>query len=58
MVYNHYPLRYWVRLFPFSKALKTRLLRFLEQNRIGGLVIPLPAGNIAAIAYKNSEIAV
>ncbi len=58
VVYNHYPLRYWVRLFPFSKALKTRLLRFLEQNRIGGLVIPLPAGNIAAIAYKDSKMAV
>jgi SAM-dependent methyltransferase len=58
VVYNRYPVRYWVQLFPFSKALKKWLLRFLKQNRIGEFVIPLPAGNIAAIAYKGSEIVV
>jgi SAM-dependent methyltransferase len=58
VVYNRYAVQYWVQLFPFSKAFKKWLLRFLKQNRIGEFVIPLPAGNIAAIAYKNYESAV
>jgi SAM-dependent methyltransferase len=55
VVYNSYPVRYWVQLLPSSKILKRWLLRFLEQNRRGEFVIPLPAGNIAAIAYKSSS---
>lgn len=51
-VYNRYPIRYWTQLFPFPRVIKPRLLAFLEKNRVGRAVVPLPAGNLAAIAYK------
>ena len=51
-VYNRYPIRYWVRLFPFPTAMKSRLLGFLTTNSLGRLMVPLPAGNLAAIAYR------
>ncbi len=40
VVYNRYPVRYWALLFPFPRGLKTRLLRFLKESRLGGLVVP------------------
>jgi SAM-dependent methyltransferase len=51
-VYNRYPIRYWAQLFPFPKGLKTRVLGFLKTNPVGRLMVPLPAGNLAVIAYK------
>jgi SAM-dependent methyltransferase len=52
-VYNRYPIRYWAQLFPFPKGLKSRLLGFLKTNPLGRLMVPLPAGNFAAVAYKK-----
>jgi SAM-dependent methyltransferase len=52
-VYNRYPIRYWARLFPFPKAWKPRLMDFLQKSRAGGWLVPLPAGNLAAIGYKQ-----
>jgi SAM-dependent methyltransferase len=49
-VYNRYPLEYWARLFPLPRSTKQRTLRLFESLRIGRLVIPLPAGNLAAFA--------
>ena len=51
-VYNQYPVRYWVQLFPFPKRMKMMLMGFLKTNPLGRLIIPLPAGNLAAVAYK------
>ncbi len=51
-VYNRYPVRYWARLFPFPRGLKPRLLGLLNSSPLGRPVVPLPAGNIAFIAYK------
>jgi SAM-dependent methyltransferase len=51
-VYNRYPLRYWTQLFPFPGRLKSSLLGLLKTNSLGRLMIPLPAGNLGAIAYK------
>jgi SAM-dependent methyltransferase len=51
-VYNQYPVRYWAQLFPFPKRMKTVLLGFLKTTRLGRLLVPLPAGNFAAVAYK------
>jgi SAM-dependent methyltransferase len=51
---NRYPLSYWVRLFPFPSRVKQRTLAVLKRVPIGRWVIPLPAGNLAAIAFKGS----
>ena len=52
-VFNRYPLKYWAKLFPFPKGLKSGLMAFLDKSRFGRWVVPLPAGNLAAIAYKS-----
>ena len=53
-VYNKYVVRYWTRLFPFPKRMKEGLLAFLQHNPLGGTIIPFPAGNLAAIGYKQA----
>ena len=50
-VFNRYPLQYWARLFPFPSGYKQRILKILQSIPTGRWVIPLPAGNLAAIAY-------
>jgi SAM-dependent methyltransferase len=52
---NRYPLRYWTQLFPFPGPLKSALLAALEATAAGRIMVPLPAGNLAAIAYKQAE---
>jgi len=52
-VFNRYPLKYWAKLFPFPAGIKRRVLGALQATRPGCWVIPLPAGNLAAIAYKS-----
>jgi SAM-dependent methyltransferase len=54
IVYNRYPARYWAQLFPFPKPIKTRLLNLLKTTPLGRPIIPLPAGNMALIAYKSA----
>jgi SAM-dependent methyltransferase len=54
-VLNRYPIQYWARLFPFPAGLKQRVLKFLQAVRLGRWVIPLPAGNLAAIAQKSKR---
>jgi len=51
-VLNRYPVGYWAKLFPFPASLKRRVLALLQSLPVGRLVIPLPAGNLAAIGYK------
>ena len=48
-----YPLKYWAKLFPFPKGLKSGLMALLDKSRVGRWVVPLPAGNLAAIAFKS-----
>ena len=55
IVYNRYPVRYWAQLFPFPKATKPHLLNLLKTTPLGRPIIPLPAGNMALIAYKSSR---
>jgi SAM-dependent methyltransferase len=52
-VYNRYPIRYWAQLFPFPKGMKPGLMNLLQKYRLGRVMVPLPAGNLAAIAYKQ-----
>jgi SAM-dependent methyltransferase len=49
---NCYPLSYWMRLLPFPAAIKLPLSRLLDLLLLGRLPVPLPAGNLAAAAYK------
>jgi SAM-dependent methyltransferase len=52
-VFNRYPLKYWAKLFPFPKRLKSGLTALLDKSRVGRWVVQLPPGNIAAIAFKS-----
>ncbi|MGO9471741.1 MAG: class I SAM-dependent methyltransferase [Isosphaeraceae bacterium] len=51
-IFNRYPLGYWARLFPFPHRLKRRMLATVASLPMRRWVIPLPAGNLAAVAYK------
>jgi SAM-dependent methyltransferase len=50
---NRYPVEYWARLFPAPNRAKRRILDALHGSRAGRWVIPLPAGNFAAVAYRQ-----
>lgn len=49
---NRYPLSYWSQLFPLPRKLKIFALNLLRSSGAGKLLIPLPAGNISAVAFK------
>jgi SAM-dependent methyltransferase len=53
-IVNRYPLKYWARLFPLPGGVKSKVLGALRSSRLGAIVIPLPAGNIAAVGYKQA----
>jgi SAM-dependent methyltransferase len=57
-IWNRYPLHYWARLFPLPKARKAGILRRLKASALGHLLIPLPAGNLAAVGYKPHTLSV
>jgi len=50
-IINTYPLFYWIKLFPKIPA-KKQIISLSKKLKIGYLTIPLPIGNIGAIAYK------
>jgi hypothetical protein len=52
-VRNRYPLHYWLKLFPIPTTPKRKLISLLKRLKIGYLQIPLPAGNMAFIGYKD-----
>jgi SAM-dependent methyltransferase len=51
-IFNRYPLKYWVKLFPAPRGLKERALGVLRASGFGKIVVPLPAGNMVALAYN------
>lgn len=51
-IYNRYPIRYWIQLFPFPNRLKKAIIRGLDISRLGNIAIPLPAGNMYAVGFK------
>jgi len=55
IVFNCYPLHYWLKLFPLSLKIKRACLSFLKKIKIGYLPIYLPAGNIVVIGYKQTK---
>jgi SAM-dependent methyltransferase len=54
---NTYPLRYWIRMFPFPAAVKDILGRMAEAVGAGRLPVSLPAGNIVAVGVNPSGTA-
>lgn len=55
VVYNCYPLHYWLKLFPLPIKLKRACVSILKKTGIGYLPVSIPAGNIAAIGYKKKS---
>lgn len=49
---NRYPVRYWVRLFPFEQNFKKRLFAILEKSKLGNTYIAINVGNVGIIAQK------
>ena len=54
ILFNCYPLHYWLKLFPLPKKIKQLFIVFLKKTKIGYLPISIPAGNLAVIGYKKS----
>ncbi len=50
---NRYPLYYWIKVFPLPKKMKLPSINILKKLKLGYLLMPMPAGNIAAIGYKK-----
>lgn len=50
---NTYPLKYWLRLFPLNKNIKSFLLKLLILLKIDLLTIKINAGNIGIVATKS-----
>jgi SAM-dependent methyltransferase len=50
---NCYPLSYWARLLPLPAALKRSLQALLKGLALERFAVPLPAGNLAAFAFKS-----
>ncbi len=54
-VWNHYPISYWLRLFPIPPGLKRTTLSAAGNIGLGNIVVPLPAGNMAAFGWKPMD---
>jgi SAM-dependent methyltransferase len=51
-IVNRYPLRAWARYLPLPERAKRRVLTALD-GPAGGVAIPMPVGNVAAIGYRG-----
>jgi SAM-dependent methyltransferase len=51
-IVNRYPASYWARLFPLPPPAKDRLTAMLGRRPLGRVLIPLPAGNMAAFGFR------
>jgi SAM-dependent methyltransferase len=50
---NRYSLRYWARLLPVPKVIKTRLASFLASRSIGRTKLSLNVGNTLAAGFRG-----
>ena len=53
IVYNCYPLSYWLRLFPLPRFLKRTAITTADSLLVGRVPVPLPAGNLAVYGVKR-----
>jgi SAM-dependent methyltransferase len=54
-IVNSYPIRYWLRLAPLSRGIKTRVIDTLDRAHLGQARIAAPVGNIGVIALKRGR---
>lgn len=50
---NHYPLSYWVRLFPLPSPIKQKLHSLLTQSICKHLSLSFRVGNLGIIGFKE-----
>ena len=53
-IWNRYPLTYWIRLLPLPERIKNTLLNLAGKLRIGKILVPLPAGNLLCVGFKEN----
>jgi SAM-dependent methyltransferase len=53
VLWNRYPLYYWIKLLPIPDRIKGALLRLAHTSRIGKLLVSLPAGNVVCTGFKE-----
>lgn len=51
-IWNRYPIRYWLRLFPFPKGMKRAILKSAESHTWGNIELAINVGNVGVIAHK------
>lgn len=49
---NRYPLKYWARLFPFPRGVRSTVTAALSTGLAGRIEIALPAGNMWAVGFR------
>jgi len=54
VVYNRYPVSYWVKLAPLPAAVKRAGLNVLMRTGLGSCPVSFPAGNLAMVGYKRA----
>ncbi len=54
---NKYPIRYWIRLFPFPGKAKGMVGKVAEASRVADVLVSLPAGNLALMGQKPAASA-
>lgn len=51
---NTYPLHYWLKLLPLNTFIKKQIIAMAKILRVGYLPLPVRAGNIIAIGFRES----
>jgi SAM-dependent methyltransferase len=51
-LWNRYPLRYWVKLWPMPDSIKRPLLSVLEESVLGKTPLAFPPGNLICFGFK------
>jgi SAM-dependent methyltransferase len=51
-IWNRYPVHYWLKLAPLPRGVKKVLVEKSKGGLVGNIACSMPAGNIAAIAWK------
>jgi 2-polyprenyl-3-methyl-5-hydroxy-6-metoxy-1,4-benzoquinol methylase len=54
-IVNTYPVRYWLRVAPLSRPVKSRLIETLDKAGLGGAKVALPVGNMGVVAIKGTS---
>jgi len=50
--YNHYPIKYWIRLSPIPNLIKNIFIKLLHKFNLGNFKIKINVGNIMVSGRK------